>query len=202
MNLYLIICGIILFVAVIVYLIYTTIKSESTEMSSPVIHASGIYSVVRRSPRGSIHPAKPKIEDIRDYLDNINKDDCGNVLSASDKEKLIKDWEDRLDRNISIIEDGDKNGLEIYFYKQVSKCKKNESMLGQNKFITREEIYQHPELIPPLHLGCKCELVPDTEFRKGGHLNNATSPLTEESGFFPIDWKLVDRGNCSDSVGE
>lgn len=155
------IIGIIFFLVLILIAIRFGIskqKSESERESLPVIHTSGIYSIVRKSPREDVEAVKPTKKEISQYLTDKNVDIHEIKLSDSDKNALISLWNTTLENSINEIEEGDKKGLEFYYYdfkEDDEVCKK---FLSKGSFITRQEIYKHPELIPPFHLGCRCIL--------------------------------------------
>lgn len=193
MNLLLIVFGIVLLLVIIVYLIYVAIKKEEPEEQRPVIHTSGIYSVVRRSPRGMLHPAKPTQEEVVAHLASSSNDISGKALTNEDRQALAEEWKNALDHNVTVIENGDKKGLEIYFYKCQVGCSQNKSLRENDQYVTREELYQHPELIPPLHIGCQCTLVPDQEWKTGGHQDTQSMPLLHEAAFQTPDWKIIER---------
>ena len=184
--------GIILFVAVIVYVIYIAIQKEKPEEQQPTIHTSGIYSVVHRSPRHNIHPAKPSTDEIKAYLAAVSTDKKGATLGENDKKQLAQDWEAQLEKNIAVIEEGDNCGNEIYCYKPSRKCSYNECFFTGHTFVTREEIHMHPEIIPPLHIGCACMLQPDIKWKTGQNSATQSLPLLR-SNFKQADWKTIER---------
>jgi len=84
-------------------------KKETSEEPNPVLHQSGIYSIVRKTPRDQLRDVKPSTEEIRKYLEkiNVNSSDPENThLTTSEIDEYVRDWDDSLDRNIEIIEQG------------------------------------------------------------------------------------------------
>jgi hypothetical protein len=132
-------------------------KVES-EVRSPVIHTSGIYSIIRRSPRESISDYKPSQEEISKYLSEKNVNIAGPGLSAAQANALIKSWNDQMELNIKEIEQGDEKGIEFYFYEYMWADPLCEKCIPKGRFVTREELYQFPNVIPPFHVGCGCRL--------------------------------------------
>lgn len=133
-------------------------KNDEEELSSPMIHASGIYSIVRKSPRQNIANFKPSTEKIRQYLAGQNVDINGKELTAEDKEKLLSQWTEVLDENISEIEKGDSEGVEFYYYDFPNDDPVTGEHIKKGHFVTREEIHTFPQIIPPLHIGCRCRI--------------------------------------------
>jgi hypothetical protein len=132
-------------------------KAEN-ESPSPTIHTSGIYSIIRRSPRDSISDYKPSQEEIIKYLSDKNVNIPGANDADIDAAALIKSWNDQMELNINEIEKGDEKGIEFYFYDYVWDDPLCEKYIAKGRFVTREELYQFPNVIPPFHLGCGCRL--------------------------------------------
>lgn len=190
---FLLLFGIVLFVGLIVYVAYLIIQKEAPQERRPTIHASGIYSVVRRSPRAAVEKIKPSMAELKDLLSSAKNDASGVPLTENDKKKLLDQWQETLESNIKVIETGDQSGLEIYFYSCPIDCRQSRAFRNRNRFVTREEIYRRPELVPPFHLGCPCRLVPDTEWKRGGRPDAMASPLLDGGDFRLPDWKTIER---------
>jgi hypothetical protein len=153
-------------VAALVVLVLVALKmgldskgSEGDGGGKPkIIHVSGVYSVLRKSPRGSLPEVRPTAEEIKKYLAGVNEDVNSVPLKASDRTALLKHWKAQTEMNILCIEAGDKNGAAFYYYDYLKECPVCGSFIAKGNFITREEIYKYPQLIPPFHLGCACVL--------------------------------------------
>jgi hypothetical protein len=133
-------------------------KNNEEIDNQPMIHASGIYSIVRKSPREFMGNCKPTTEDIRKYLTAKNEDYNGSPLSGKEKENLVAQWNTLLDENIVEIENGDGEGVEFYFYEISENDPVTEKYIKKGSFVTREEIHDYPQIIPPFHIGCTCRL--------------------------------------------
>lgn len=162
----------------------------------PVIHASGIYSIVKKSPRESAFAQRPPREDILQYLSGQNVDSEGEQLSQKEKDLLIGQWEADVEASIATIEKGDLEGIEFYYYEFVpNDCPVCRNHVSRGKFVTREEIFRYPDIIPPLHLGCTCKLLP--------HHGREKLRETTELGMLPLfrnqkppslpDWKMITK---------
>ncbi len=125
---------------------------------SPTIHASGIYSIVRRSPRDTIAEFKPDEDQIRQYLAAKNEDNEGKSLAQADKDALIAHWTETLEQSIREVEAGDHQGVEFYYYDFTGSDSICKGRVDKGHFVTREEIYRFPRTIPPFHIGCRCVL--------------------------------------------
>jgi hypothetical protein len=124
-----------------------------------MIHGSGIYSVVRGSPRNDLAAVRPGEENLRGYLASVGEDLFGTPLSDNDRETLIGHWKAQTEANLRAIESGDRDGVSFYYYDFPKECPVCASFITKGNFVTREEIFKNPQIIPPLHLGCNCVLV-------------------------------------------
>jgi hypothetical protein len=196
--------GIIFFLFLILIAIRFSITNrqlEETEKKT-VIHTSGIYSIVRKAPIDEILNLKPSIKEIEQYLNSKNVDIQKLELTKSDKDALIKLWNKSLENSMLEIKEGDLKGLEFYYYDFINTDNICNKYIKKGNFITRQDIYQHPELIPPFHLGCTCVLK--------CHHGNEILRETSELGMSPLlnegenpslpDWrlilKLIKKGTC------
>ncbi len=125
------------------------------EASAPIIHGSGIYSIIRRSPRENIGDFKPSQEEIRKYLFDKN---VNMGVGLPEKEKLVDAWNVQMEANIGEIEKGDKEGTEFYYFDFKWDDPVCAKFIKKGRFVTREQIFQYPQVIPPFHLGCGCQL--------------------------------------------
>jgi hypothetical protein len=176
-------------------------KKETSEEPNPVLHQSGIYSIVRKTPRDQLRDVKPSTEEIRKYLEkiNVNSRDPDNLnLTTSEIDAYVRDWDDSLDRNIEVIEQGDSEGISFYYYDfKPNSCKVCTDYLKKGQFVTREEIYQYPHIIPPFHIGCTCTLFA----HHGEKLQDTT-----EIGMVPLfkneiaprlpEWRMIQQSNA------
>ncbi|NLP03662.1 MAG: hypothetical protein GX089_14305 [Fibrobacter sp.] len=196
------IIGLILFLVLIILAIRVGLnksESEQEEIQNPIIHASGIYSIVRRSPRDGLLNIRPGIEELRKYLSSLNEDIGKFLLSEKDKELILSQWEQTMANSLEVIEQGDNEGVEFYYYdffpEDCPECKK---FLNKGQFVTREEIFKFPDIIPPFHLGCTTCIRP--------HHGKEKLTDTTESGMLPFfkgeelpplpDWKTTIKINA------
>jgi hypothetical protein len=152
--------GIALLLVFLLIAVRIGIKKErvENEIFPPTIHTSGIYSIIRRSPRESISDYKPSQEEIIKYLSDKNVNMTDSDRRDLDKAALIESWNSQMELNISEIEKGDENGIEFYFYEYMWEDPRCEKHVPRGRFVTREELYQFPNIIPPFHVGCGCRL--------------------------------------------
>jgi hypothetical protein len=134
-------------------------SSEGT--GGPLIHASGIYSIVRKSPREDLLNARPQETEIRKYLASINEDINRSEISHFKKLKLLEKWHQLMEENIRVVEQGDTEDVEFYLFDSPDEtlCPVCAEYLSRGQFVTRQEVYSHPTIIPPFHLGCTTKFV-------------------------------------------
>jgi hypothetical protein len=160
------------------------------EAPSPMIHGSGIYSIIRRSPRENIGDYKPSQEEIRKYLFDKNV----NIgMDGVSKEKLVSAWNEQMEANISEIESGDKEGTEFYYFDFKWNDPVCAKIIQKGRFVTREQIFQQPQFIPPFHLGCGCQLC---KYQGKDKLRETTEigmlPLIRSGATVPLpEWKEI-----------
>ncbi len=139
------------------------VKSSPVEqvddVPNPLIHESGIYSIVRRTPRDALLKVKPGEEEIRKYLTGLNEN--LNTLTSDEIEAIVKLWNTSIENSIKAVEIGDNNSVQFYFFDfSPNDCSVCSNFIKKGQFVTREEIYKHPELLPPFHLNCTTVLHP------------------------------------------
>ena len=106
------------------------------------ITKSGQYSIVKESPRKKLALVKPSEEDLRNWLST-------QKLNQENIDQLIEKWNLHLNETIVSIEHGDRNGVEIYGYAIHTNDPIICSFINDFTYVTREQIYNYPELLPP-----------------------------------------------------
>ncbi len=151
----------------------------------PLIHASGIYSIVRKSPREALAKIRPPESEIRKYLASINEDIHKRELNHFDKIKILERWQHLMEEHIKAVEEGDKEEAEFYYYDfpNEKECPVCSPYLKKGQFVSRQEIFKNPAIIPPFHLGCSTRLV---SFHGKENLRETTilgmTPFFQDSG--------------------
>jgi len=149
-------------VAVLVVLVLAVLKNPKADgdetAARKVIHVSGVYSVLRKSPREDLAALRPTEEEIKKYLAGVSEDVNGVPLKVSDRTALLRHWKAQTEMNLRGIESGDKGGAVFYYYDYLKECPVCGSFIAKGNFVTREEIYKYPQIVPPFHLGCACVL--------------------------------------------
>lgn len=128
-------------------------SSNEKDEPKPVIDVSGQYAVVVRPARESLAAVKPSEASLRSWLETQN-------LSAEQRESLIAQWNASMEETIRTVDEGDKNGTATYRIELGPKGKEYCRFVSEDNFITREQIRNHAEILPPYVLGCDCRLLP------------------------------------------
>ena len=170
-------------------------EASNGDAIGPLIHASGIYSIVRKSPREDLFKIRPPEQEIRKYLSSINEDIKGQALSPYEKMKLLEKWQQSMEENIRVIEQGDAEEIEFYYFDTGGdqKCPVCAGSIERGRFVSREEIFKNPIIIPPFHLGCTTRLIP---YRGKENLRETTIigniPLFSDDATPPLpEWKRI-----------
>ncbi len=190
-----------LIIALVLVLILTLIaikvgmnKEESVDpFFDNVQLRSGIYSVVRKSPREHLLQIRPSEEEIRKYLSRINEDICKLPVTDSEKLDLLHFWNDSINSNVEAIESGDRDGVEFYYYGFPRSCPGCKGFVAKGHYVSREEIYRNPSIVPPFHIGCNCIIMPHSG---GENLKETTElslrPFFEDESVPPLpEWTSV-----------
>lgn len=149
------------------------------------IDRSGSYAVLRHPVREDLERAKPKEEHLRTWLSASHPQ-----LSSDESDQIIFQWLADLEQSIAIVEEGDKEKVATFRVilsdKDLHLCG---GFLTQDNYLTREQILNHPELLPPYYLGCGCKLAlkqPWDNPSKSGW----KAVLPQHDGRYPIpDWR-------------
>jgi len=162
--------GFVFLLAIIVLAMYVGLQKKEIEEEEPMptIHTSGIYSVIRQSPRENVASAKPSKHDLRAFVEGATHDINRIPLSPQDKAGLLSDWESRLEQALSLVEEGDRIGVQRFLIKTDMACAPCQRFRKAPYFFTREDIHNFPGLLPPFYPGCTCRLSPESEWDSPG----------------------------------
>jgi len=165
------------------------VLQKKEEKEYPTIHASGIYSLVRQSPREMLEKKHLTLDQVKEVLKNAANPE--NINASV--EKYWELWEDILENSINTIENGDKEGLQTFSYSVPSKDKETCKGFSENIYATREQLHNYPNIIPPFHLGCQVRL--ETKDAWKTKLDGTGwKPLLPVGGKYPVpDWRIVGK---------
>lgn len=128
-------------------------SSDEKDEPKEVIDVSGQYAVVVRPARESLEAVKPSDASLRSWLETQD-------LTPDQRESLIAQWHMTMEETIKVIDEGDRNGTATYRIVLGPKGKNYCKFVNEENFITREQIRNHAEILPPYVLGCDCKVLP------------------------------------------
>lgn len=161
---------------------YVVIHSaEEKESAPPPIDVSGQYAVVVRPARQSMESVKPSMEEVKKWLSSQN-------ISEKDRESYLDGWVKTFEETIRVIDEGDRNGTVTYRIELGPKGKQYCNFLNEDNFITREQIRNHAELLPPYVFGCDCRLLPKLPWENPG--KSGWKAVVPDNGVYHVpDWR-------------
>lgn len=158
-------------------------NSDEKEKAPAVIDVSGQYAVLVRPARESIERVKPPIEDVKEWL-------FSSGVNAEDQVRLLDSWKKSIDDAVRVIDEGDKNGTVTYRVVIGPKSRPFCTFMSDDNYITREQIRNHAEILPPYVLGCDCRLVPKLPWENPGKAG--WKALIPENGAYHVpDWRHI-----------
>ena len=151
------------------------------------IYASGVYSLIRKSPRKGLQEREPPLDEIQGVL---SQSQAASVANGS-AQQYLDEWRRLANISINNIEKGDREGIQTYRYQVPAKCQSTCAMFGGDAYVTREQLHNHVQLIPPFHLGCGVQLVTKEAWNAGSE-NAGWKPILPVNGRYNTsDWRLV-----------
>jgi len=164
---------------------YVVIGEKSSEEDPrEEIKQSGMFSVYAKSPRDDLTRIRPSSEEITTFLNQQTQ------LSTAQREKLLQDWEDHLADTIKTIEEGYAKGVQTFRYTFTEKDLQLCPFLSEGNYITKEQIYNYPELLPPFYPGCGVKLVSKESWDNQD--NSGWKPLLPKEGKYSVpDWRQI-----------
>lgn len=136
-------------------------SSDEKEKPLSIIDVSGQYAVLVRPVRQSLEERKPSSQQVREWLATQN-------LPPEDQERYVAQWESSLEETVRVVDEGDKNGTVTYRIVLSEEGKKRCTFLTEENYITREQIRNHAEILPPYYPGCGCKLTPKLPWENPG----------------------------------
>ena len=163
---------------------YVVIHSaDEKEEIKPVIDVSGKYAVVVRPARESITAVKPSENSIRAWLETQAQ------LTPEQRKEYLDKWNEALEETIRTIDEGDQNGTVTYRIELGPKGKEYCKFVHEENFITREQIRNHAEILPPYVLGCDCKLLPKQPWENPSKSGWKAVLPTHGSTYDVPDWR-------------
>ena len=152
-------------------------EKETDEFSK--IELSGKYSVALRPAAESLADKKPNMAELEEWL---NFQD----ISEEQKKKYLKDWQASIDKTIKTINEGDINGVTAYRIEVGKKDGEICKFLHADNFISRNQISNNAEILPPYCLGSDSTVVP-----KPPNTSGWKSVVPKDGSYEVPDWRQI-----------
>ena len=161
---------------------YIVINSaDEKEKPLSIIDVSGQYAVLVRPVRQSMEERKPSEAELRAWL-------AGQGLDVAEQDKHLKAWKAACEDTIKVVDEGDRNGTVTYRIVLSEEAKSRCTFLTEDNYITREQIRNHAEILPPYYFGCACRLTPKLPWENPGKAG-WKSVVPEEGQYRVPDWR-------------
>ena len=161
-------------------------KNQAENRAKAVIKDSGKYSLIRESPIEEIYQVKPNIDEVRSHLESHTE------LNDSQIQVITDQWIQSIQSSIAMVEAGDAKGYNTYSFDFQDKDLKVCTFLDKDSYITREQIYHHPELLPPFFIGCTTKLTSREAWDNQN--KSAWVPVLPLDGQFQVpDWRSFEK---------
>jgi hypothetical protein len=160
-------------------------KSNATRKN--LVDNSGVFSLVRESPRKYFEHNKPTEADLTQFLDSKS-------LDQEKKDLLFAQWSASCEHSIRSIERADRFGVETFGLELGGLAKELMPHITAATYLTREMIFNHAELLPPYFLGDTSKIVHKDAM--AGENKNIWEPLLPVKGSYQIpEWRNIDETN-------
>jgi hypothetical protein len=158
-------------------------KSNATRQN--LVSNSGVFSLVRESPRKYFEHNKPTEADITQFL-------VSKGLSEDIKSTLLSSWNTNCEHSIRSIERADRFGVETFGLELGKLAQELMPHITSATYLTREMIFNHAELLPPYFLGDTSKIVHKDAM--AGEDKNMWEPLLPIKGSYQIpEWRNIDE---------
>jgi hypothetical protein len=186
----------ILFIVLIILIVMLTAaaayfalqKKTKDDEEGPTVYTSGIFSLVRQSPREILSKRKLSLTQIEEALKAPPPE---NVTGSA--QSYLDLWINIIENSIEIIENGDKDGIQTYCYSDSSKNIDALGIIQKGTYVTREQLHNYPELIPPFYLGCNIKLIPKNAWNTNLDGTGWKPLLPVKGKYLTPDWRTVGK---------
>ena len=180
-GLYLIIgIAFLLLVIAVILAIYMVLqkkeKASEDDKRKSSIYASGIYSISMQSSRKALLENPMTREQMEELLKSKEQKD----FKVEQVEQYFNHWNKSLEKNIATIEEGDLSGVKTYCYIIPEKEKELCSHLTEGTYVTREQLQNYPQIIPPFYPGCDVMIA----VKQANDTTSAWNPLLPVNGSY------------------
>lgn len=155
-------------------------EKETAELEK--IALSGKYSVALRPAAESLAEKKPSTAELEEWLNSQG-------ICEEQKNKLLEEWKNSIEKTIKTVNDGDINGVTAYKVAIGKKDSEICAFLHVDNFITRNQISNNAEILPPYCLGSDSVVVPKQPWDKDA---GGWQSVVPKDGTYEVpDWRQI-----------
>lgn len=161
-------------------------KRNDDEQPTNHVENSGEFSQIRNSLAKQIRKIKATTEEVIAEITSQYPN-----IDEITKNQLAQTWEASIQASILMVEAGDRQGFSTYSYEISDKGLEICRILHKDSYITREMIFNHPELLPPFYIGCKARLI-SREARNNQDKSRWIPVLPVDGAYQVPDWRQIE----------
>lgn len=156
-------------------------NNDEKEKPLSIIDVSGQYAVLVRPVRQSMEERKPSLDAVISWL-------AEQPLSPEDRALHLEQWKAAYEDTVRVVDEGDRNGTVTYRIVLSDPAKSRCTFLSEDNYITREQIRNHAEILPPYYFGCGCKLTPKLPWENPG--KSGWKSVVPDDGQYKVpDWR-------------
>lgn len=161
-------------------------RNEQDHSAEAPIDRSGSYAVLRHSIRDDLDRVKPSMNELESWLRQPER-----KLNSEQVKTYLDKWKSDVDATVATVEEGDRERISTFRVLLAPKDRDRCPFLHADNFLTREQIQNHPQLLPPYYPGCDSRLVlkqPWDNPSKAGW----KSVIPQDGGSYAVpDWRQL-----------
>jgi hypothetical protein len=163
------------------YIVIHKSNKEKEEEEVSKIALSGKYSVTLRPIAESLAMKKPSVVELKEWLNSQD-------IEEKQKKKCLEDWQNSIEKTMKTIIEGDASGVTAYKIAIGEKDSEICKFLHVDNFISRNQINNHAEILPPYCFGSDSVVVPKHPWDK----NDGWKPVAPVDGSYEVpDWRQI-----------
>jgi len=168
---------------------WIVIKGNNQDSQAPIyapIDRSGSYAVLRHPVHEDLRRAKPSTDQVEAWFRHSHPE-----LGEEKIQDYIAEWNQSLAKTIATIEEGDREKVATFRVFLTEKDLPLCQFLSEDNYVTREQILNHPEILPPYYLGCGCRLTLKSPWENPSKSGWKAVVPGQDGKYAVPDWKTL-----------